>query len=194
MSRRPSKEEAASLQYQIEHQAVRKAPSVIPYLVILAAAAFLLLVMAYFMQRRTAQSVEELNQSVDSFQTIDQLVTDNQSLRGEVDRLKAELKEAQEQSKALSDRLDDLQNGPEAQDARNRVAVLTSFTMLEQALRDKNYQQAALHVKTLCSGAYDLDLGLASETEAFSPAQRLEEIIPLLVRQKALTQGEVTVP
>ena len=109
MSSRPTKEEAAQLQYQIEHESHRKAPSVIPYLIILAGAAFLLLVMAYFMQQRTTRSVEGLNESVSHLQSFDQLVEDNQSLRSQVDSLKADLADAQSQNRALEQQLQGVQ-------------------------------------------------------------------------------------
>ena len=109
MGRRPTKEEAARLQYQLEHQKPRKAPSVMPYLAILAAAAFLLLVMAYFMQQRTAQSVEGLSQSVSTLQSFDQLVEENQELRGQVNSLQEALSQSQGRRQALEQQLRDLQ-------------------------------------------------------------------------------------
>lgn len=194
MSHRPDAEEAAHLQYETEHTNPSRGKSVVPYMVILIAAAFVLLGVAYLMQQRTAESVQGLNQSANSFRTIDQLVDDNRSLHEQVAQLQEELTAAQAESKSLKDRVDDLENGPTAQDAKNREAVLVHFAMLEQALRDKDYATAASHVKALCSGEYDLDLGLASETEAFSPAQRLEEVISILEKQKALEKDEVQVP
>lgn len=98
MSRRIDKEEAAHLQYETEHTEPPKSRSVIVYMAILIAAAFLLLLLAYFMQQRTAENVEGLHQTVNSFQTIDQLVEDNRVLQEEVDRLKTE-------NAALSDKL-----------------------------------------------------------------------------------------
>ncbi len=194
MSARPNKDDHAELQYQSEHTSARKTPTVLPYLAILVAAAFLLLVMAYFMQQRTAESVEGLNQSVNAIHSFDQLVEDNRSLRQQVDQLQKELTVAQADNKTLATQLDDLENGPAAQEAKNREAVLLHFTMLEQALRDKSYALAADHVRALCSGDYDLNLGLANNEESFSPAQRLGEVIPILEKQKALEKGEVTVP
>lgn len=195
MSRhRPDAEEAAQLQYETEHTAPGRGKSVVPYMIILIAAAFALLGVAYLMQQRTAESVQGLNQSANSFRTIDQLVDDNRALHEQVAQLQGELSAAQAESKALKDRVDSLENGPAAQEAKNRAEVLIHFTMLEQALRDKDYELAALHTRRLCSGDYDLDLGLASETESFSPAQRLEEVIPILEKQKVLEKGEVTIP
>lgn len=195
MSRRADRDEAAHLQYETEHTNPGQGKSVIPYLIILVAVAFLLLIVAYFMQQRAAQSVQEgLDQSVNSFRTIDQLVEDNRTLREQVAQLQQELDSTESQRLELEGQLEGALPGWQTADLQNRHDVLVAFTMLEQALRDKNYEQAAGHVKRLCSGDYDLNLGLASETESFSPTQRLEEVIPLLVRQGALARDEVSVP
>ena len=105
MSQRPDKEEAANLQYETEHEAPRKAPSVIPYLAMLVAAAFLLLVMAYLMQQRTAESVEGLSQSVNTIQPFDQLVDENRALRQEVQDLEGQLEQATDRQQALESQL-----------------------------------------------------------------------------------------
>lgn len=90
MSRRIDREEAAHLQYETEHTQPPKSRSVVVYMAVLIGAAFLLLLLAYFMQVRTASTVEGLHQSVNSFQTIDQLVEDNRLLQEEVAQLKEE--------------------------------------------------------------------------------------------------------
>lgn len=97
MSRRIDKEEAAHLQYETEHTEPPKSRSVVIYMVILVAAAFLLLLLAYFMQQRTAENVEGLHQTVNSFQTIDQLVEDNRLLQEETARLKEEKAELEQE-------------------------------------------------------------------------------------------------
>ena len=107
MSHRPDAEEAAHLQYETEHASPR-GKSVVPYMVILIAAAFVLLIIAFFMQKRMDESVAGLNQSANSFRTIDQLVEDNRALHEEVARLQAELEEAKDQKTALEDRLTQL--------------------------------------------------------------------------------------
>lgn len=192
MSRRPDPEEAAKLQYELEHTSPTRSRSVVPYMALLIGVAFLLLGMAWMMQERTAQSVQGLSQSASSLETIDQLVTDNQALRKEIDQLKQELQAARGQQEALAERFQTAT--AQATDAENRQSVLAHFALLEQALRDKEYSLAAGHVRALCSGEYDLDLGLASEEESFSPAQRLEEVIPILEKQGALEKDEVTIP
>ena len=119
--RRPDAEEAAHLQYEIEHVSPR-GKSVVPYLVILVVVAFVLLLVA-FMQERTNQSVEGLNQSADSIRNIDQLVGDNRALQEKVDKLQGELDTAQDQNAALASQAAQLQSELDA--AREQLEALT---------------------------------------------------------------------
>ncbi len=105
MSSRPNKADHAELQYQSEHARPGKTPTALPYLAVLVAAAFLLLVMAYFMQRRTAESVEGLNQSVNAIHSFDQLADENQSLRLELEQVRGELADAQDRQLQLEEQL-----------------------------------------------------------------------------------------
>ena len=120
MSHRPDAEEAAHLQYETEHTDPR-GKSVVPYMVILIAAAFVLLIIAFFMQQRMDESVAGLNQSANSFRTIDQLVEDNRALHEEVSRLQGELAQADGHSQALETQLAQLQR--ELNETREALAV-----------------------------------------------------------------------
>ena len=110
MTRHPDAQEAARREARREaRQEARRNKSVVPYLVILIAAAFVLLIIAYFMQQRTAESVAGLNQSANSFRTIDQLVEDNRALHETVSQLQQELRRAEDDNKALTDQVAQLQ-------------------------------------------------------------------------------------
>ena len=122
MSHRPDAEEAAHLQYETEHTDPGRGKSVVPYMVILIAAAFVLLLFAFLMQQRTAASVEGLNQSANSFRTIDQLVEDNRALHEEVSRLQKELDQAEEDNEALTDQIAQLQ--AELEEAKDQKTAL----------------------------------------------------------------------
>lgn len=75
--------------------------SVAIYLVILFAAAFALLLMAYFMQQRSSNEViGNLQNSVNQFQTVDELRQETQRLQQEINRL-------QEENEALADQQKD---------------------------------------------------------------------------------------
>lgn len=118
MSSRPNKEDHAQLQYQSEHTPARKTPTVLPYLVILVAAAFLLLIMAYFMQQRQlTESVEGLNQSVNTIHSFDQLVEDYRDLQSQLAQVNAQLTQAQNAQRRLEE---------ENQDLRTQLAQVQS--------------------------------------------------------------------
>ena len=154
MSRRIDKDEAAHLQYETEHTEPPKSRSVIVYMVILVAAAFLLLLLAYFMQLRTADTVEGLHQSVNSFQTIDQLVEDNRLLQEEVDRLKTENAEL---SDKLAQREETLRNTEEAlsaatsdsRDSVRRADALATLHQLRVLYNGKQYKDAMALLKSI---------------------------------------------
>lgn len=147
MSRRVDKEEAAHLQYETEHTEPPKSRSVLVYMVILIAAAFLLLLLAYFMQQRTADTVEGLHQSVNSFQTIDQLVEDNRTLQEEVARLKeenAELTDKLAQAEVERDqaKADAFDKGVAAEDAAQDADALWALHQLRVLYNSGKYKDA----------------------------------------------------
>lgn len=147
MSRRVDKEEAAHLQYETEHTEPPKSRSVLVYMVILIAAAFLLLLLAYFMQQRTADTVEGLHQSVNSFQTIDQLVEDNRTLQEEVGRLKeknAELTDKLAQAEAERDqaKADAFDKGVAAEGAAQEADALWALHQLRVLYNSGKYKDA----------------------------------------------------
>ena len=64
-------EDAIPLQHDAEHERPRKPQSVLLYLVILFAAAFLLMALSYFMQRRASDAaIEDLRESVTAMQSV----------------------------------------------------------------------------------------------------------------------------
>lgn len=147
MSRRTDKEDAANLQYETEHTEPPKSRSVVVYMAVLIVAAFLLLLLAYIMQVKTADTVKDLHQSANSFQTIDQLVEDNSLLREELSRL-------EEENAALSDKVAeqettitqmDADNSALARDAENyqhQADALNVLHRLRVLYNNKQYDDA----------------------------------------------------
>lgn len=179
--------------------------SAIVYLIVLVGAAFFLLLFAYLMQQRSSEEImgnlSDLRESMGNISSIDQLVEDNQALREEVEALKDQAAALDSAKQAQDDELTALQGRLEStqallDDLENRMQVLTSFAVLEQALRDENYDIAAGEVLTLCRGNRDLDLGIVDADGArhFDAKARLAEIIPLLERQGALEKGQAVIP
>ena len=87
MSERPGEEQHSPVpEKSVPPIKPKNTKSVAIYLVILFAAAFVLLLMAYFMQQRTNnQVIGNLQSSVDRFQTVDELREENQQLREQVE-------------------------------------------------------------------------------------------------------------
>jgi len=90
--------------------------SVLGYLVILFAVAFLLLLMAYFQQQRQSSEAtsDALKQSASAVESLQNLVTENKELREQVealqkerDRLQADVTALTDQAKAQSGQLED---------------------------------------------------------------------------------------
>lgn len=69
------------------HETPRKGHSVMLYLAILFAAAFLLLLLSYFMQQRTSQeAITGLKESISSMQSMETMMQHNSDLQKELDK------------------------------------------------------------------------------------------------------------
>ena len=157
-----------------EAQGKNKRSSFYVYLVVLFGAAFLMLLLAYFVQRRNNEAaISELRSTMDLSR--EELMEEIQELQEERDGLLASLQEADERQSSLTEQKNELerqlQNTQDSLDeAWKRNGIMTSFAILEQALRNKNPR------------VY------------FDGKARLAEIIPLLEKHGALEPGEVPIP
>ncbi len=183
-----------------EAQGKNKRSSFYVYLVVLFGAAFLMLLLAYFVQRRNNEAaISELRSTMDLSR--EELMEEIQELQEERDGLLASLQEADERQSSLTEQKNELerqlQNTQDSLDeAWKRNGIMTSFAILEQALRNKDYEIAAQQVRALCQPERDLDLGIVGENPRvyFDGKARLAEIIPLLEKHGALEPGEVPIP
>lgn len=189
MSRRIDKEEAAHLQYETEHTEPPKSRSVVIYMVILVAAAFLLLLLAYFMQQRTAENVEGLHQTVNSFQTIDQLVEDNRLLQEETARLKEEKAELESKLTQVEDALGDATvRANEAQNdalyAEYRARALSALHQLRVLYNGGKYKDAIKLLEDYPDMERDLELVNSKltdeELDIYDPLAAYQRIAKLL--------------
>lgn len=178
MSRRSEKEEAAHLQYETEHTAPGKTPSVLPYLAILVAAAFILLVMAYFMQQRTAESVQGLHDSVTTIRSIDQLVEDNRDLEDQLATLKEERAALQQELDEAKGQL--AQRDSQQSDEARRLNALNALNELRALYNDRRYQDARNLLETW---GVDLEVAL-SEIKDGLPQEELDIYDPLDAYQR----------
>lgn len=113
--------ERSHLQHEAEHSRPRKKGTAVSYLAILFGAAFLLLLLSYFMQQRAnEQTISGLQDSVSSFQSVETLVDTNKRLSEENKAMEAEVEQlqkdldtarevAQESQDALTERTKELQ-------------------------------------------------------------------------------------
>lgn len=173
MSRRTDREEAAHLQYETEHTEPPKSRSVLVYMVILIAAAFLLLLLAYFMQQRTAESVEGLHQSVNSFQTIDQLVEDNRTLQEQVTQLREERATLEQELSDAQKELADAQKATadaqaEVEEAVAQAEALSALNRLRALYNDRRYKDA----RALIQVHPDLERDLKAVSEGLTEEER----------------------
>ena len=177
-----------------------KRSSVYIYLLILFGAAFLMLLLAYFVQQRNSESaISDLRDSMNLSRTellaeVETLKEDNESLQQDIEQLSTQLDSLQEENATLNRQLEAERSS--AEELNDRTGVLTSMAILEQAIRDGNYEVAAQKARNLCQGDWELDLGIANldGSEHFSPRERLAELIPLLEEEGALEPGELNIP
>lgn len=181
-------------------QARNKRSSFYVYLAVLFGAAFLMLLLAYFVQRRnneTAQSDLRSSFSATRQELLDEiegLEEEKQGLLAEKEALQAQLTGLQEEIGSLNEQVAIEHHA--YVECYDRFEALQQFALLEQALREQDWDTAAKRTRALCSGVLELDMArieLPGEAP-FDPRARLEEVIPLLEKRGALESGEVSVP
>lgn len=90
------------MQHEAEHARPRKKGSVMSYLAILFAAAFLLLLLSYFMQQRNSQeTISGLKDSVSAMQSVANLIADNEALHQEVAAQESQIKRLEKEASSL---------------------------------------------------------------------------------------------
>ncbi len=135
----------------------KRATPVFVYLVILFAAAFLMLLLAYFIQERNAEAqIGDLRDSLEAFQSISALTAENQELRDQLDEL-------EEDYRALSDALE--QTGAERDQARTARSEAEEQLAGMQRLIDRLAQEGLLARNA--DGEWEI---VSRETAPASPA------------------------
>lgn len=153
MTKPRDKEETSRLQYETEHTSPAQHHSVFIYLAILAAVAFLLLLMAYFMQQRTNETAlnslqQTSNSAVESLEGLiderDKLQEQTAALEGQVERLTAQQAELERQlAEAEQARQDADAAKQDALDATQRlVDALNKLNRLRALYNDRRYTEA----------------------------------------------------
>ena len=174
-------EDNIPLQHDAEHEKPprNKQQSVLIYLVILFAAAFLLMALSYFMQRRTSDATIEglRGQSVSAMQSVEDIQEENETLKQQVADLEEHLEETQRELEGMQDTLDDLTVREE-----KLIQAMDLFWQIDEAYVRGRYSLC----RTLIAQMEDTTQGSAlkeylptettTDTDRFSPADRYQEI------------------
>lgn len=152
-----------------------KSGSVVGYLVILFIAAFLLLLMAYFMQQRAAdaETIDTLRQSITSIESLDDLIEENQALRAENETLLAQLED-------LADRLTLLENerstlNEEYARKTEQADLLKLFCEVSALIQQADYEGAQARLSDW--NPDDLAAAIASYDDEMSPNNNGEPVL-----------------
>ena len=167
-----------NLQHQAEHTRTRRHMSVMGYLAVLFAIAFLLLLLAYFQQQRTnSEAISGLQESVSAVGTLDNLMKDNEALRTQVDTLEKERDQA----------LTDAQTAQAAAaDAAKQTAALNQLNELRGLYNQQHFKAARALLATWESaapGALEQTLtgisnGLTQEEkDAYDPLEAYQQLV-----------------
>ena len=108
-----------------------KSRPVTVYLVVLFVVVFLLLVMSFFMQQRSHQALEDLNESMSASQDLTALQMDKQRLEFELQKTKEDLAQAEESLEKLEKQAQALE-WLRQMEAASRTSYTSLKTLVEQ--------------------------------------------------------------
>lgn len=163
-----------------------RSQSVVIYLTILFAAAFLMLLLAYFMQQRNSNAViGNLQNSLTSFQTLDELREENQQLRERLQVLEEERDALQSDNDALTQQYTDASNREKRAQAESD---LRGTLYAAEYLYETDHLQAAAERLASITGDDLLIISAASDGTVPSDTQRYETLKAALVAAGYLTE------
>lgn len=170
-------QERANLQHQAEHTRPRRS-ALGGYLVILFAVAFLLLLMAYFQQKRLGDqaATDALKQSSSAVETIQSLIDDSAKLREENEALKEQIEALKDDHEALKEQYLSEASAHSQQEAA--VAAMDYFWQIDEAYVRQRYSLCRQLIQELKDSGYEgaLPDTKATANDRFSPAARYQEI------------------
>ena len=178
-----SEQDKHSLQHEAEHAKPRKKVSVVGYLAILFAVAFLLLLLSYFMQQRAnTDAMDDLKQtSVSAYQSLENLITERDALQAQVDDLEEELEQTQRELDGawttvanLSDWQEHLIRAMDLFWQIDEAYVRGRYTLCRQLIEEMEDVSAGSALKEY------LPTESTTDNDRFSPADRYQEIYDAL--------------
>ena len=154
--------------------------SVVHYIAILFAAAFLLMLMAYLMDQRQNQAMNDLNQSLTGLQdsitdqsSLQDIYEDNMELIQQVGQLEEQVKQLEENNQELSSQLSDQEKASQAMDwfwQIDEAYVLGRYSLCRELIQE--IQDAGL--------VDYLPKESITDNGRFSPSGRYQEIYEAL--------------
>ena len=177
VSQETEKQERGRLQHAAEHERPNKRNSVLFYLVILFAAAFVLLLMSFLMQQRANQAaLDDLQQTSDStVQSLENMLQENESL-------KEQNAELQAQVDALEEQVNSAQTDTGETDALQRqLDALTYLNQIRALYNEGRYADArdvAAAAESALAGNGGME-GVLGEVSAALTDQERENYDPL---------------
>lgn len=173
--------------FDLQRQADRATPkdgrhSTMGYLLILFAAAFVLLLLAFFMQHRDNQlTLSELSSSITAFDSIDQLLENNESLSAQVDTLENQVSDLEGQLAAQEhQQAEALALLGETQ--ASQLEAMDWFWRIQREVSRGYYNTARTLIEDFQATALEDDLPQVSpaDPDGPSPAAQYQEILDLL--------------
>lgn len=178
-------EEKHSLQRKADRAKPGSARSVLSYMTILFAAAFILLLMAYFMQQRNSEAtIDGLKDSVSAIQNAQEVYEENASLRQQIQQLEDELQAAQNEISGLerSNALLQTEKDALSLSAQRTAQAMDWFWQINEAYVRGRYSLCRQLIESIDQAGLVqyLPTESATDNDRFSPYDRYQEICSLL--------------
>lgn len=159
-----------NLQHQAEHTRVNRRINVMGYLAVLFVVAFLLLGFAYLQQQRiNKETTDALKSSSSAFQSIQQLMEENETLKAQVETLEGQLSDTKETLTAAQ---------RSAADQEAAVKAMDYFWQIDEAYVRGRYDLCRQLIQALKDSGYEAALPStkATDNDRFAPSDRYAEI------------------
>ena len=166
----------------------RRRQSALRYITILFAAAFVLLLFTYLMERRQTEAlmqenqeqIEDLQQSVSAVQSLQNLYAENEALKVAIAELETELAKLEASEDTLVGQLNTKQQALDT--AKKSIDALDWFWQIDEAYVRGRYALCRSLIQSLDDAGLTESLPRVSITdnERFSPYDRLAEIRDVL--------------
>ena len=162
----------------------RRRQSALRYITILFGAAFVLMLFTFLMERRqnealmqeNQEQIENLQQSVSAWQSLQGLITENEELKVEIARLETEIGKLESSADILAGQLNTTEQALDT--AKKSLNAMDWFWQIDEAYARGRYALCRTLIESLDAAGLTETLPRVSITDngRFSPYDRLREI------------------